>query len=73
VTDYGLDDQGLILGREKDCIQTSSGAHPASYPVDSRGLSPAVTYHSMKLATHFFLVPRLRMHIPVCFHGVMLG
>jgi hypothetical protein len=27
-SDYGLDDQVLILG-----IQTSSGAHPASYPV----------------------------------------
>jgi hypothetical protein len=40
---YGLDGQGLIPFRDKSflhSIQTSSGAHPASYPVGTGVLSP---------------------------------
>jgi hypothetical protein len=43
---YRLDDQSLIPGRGKDifslchCIQTNSGAHPASYPMGTRGSFP---------------------------------
>jgi len=49
-----------ILGRGNDgisylrnCVQTGSGAHAASYTVGSGGV---------KLTTHFHLVSRLRMH-----------
>jgi hypothetical protein len=37
VTGYGLDDQGLILGRNTALPRTDSGAHLSSYPVDIRG------------------------------------
>jgi hypothetical protein len=44
---YGLDDWCSIPGRCSDgifslhhCIQMGSGAHPASYPVDSGGYYP---------------------------------
>jgi hypothetical protein len=43
---YGLGDQGLILDRGQGffslchCMQTSSGAHPASYTVGTRGSFP---------------------------------
>jgi hypothetical protein len=38
VSDYGLDDRASIPGRAKDfssilCVQTGSGAHPASCPM----------------------------------------
>jgi hypothetical protein len=37
-------------------VQTSSGAHPASYPMGTRGSFPG-----MKLTTHIHLVPRSRL------------
>jgi hypothetical protein len=47
VSDYGLDD-GAIEVRSptgadfssSPCVQTSSGAHPASYPMGTRGSFP---------------------------------
>jgi len=47
MTGYGLDDWGsgvsfLVEARNFSlhCVQTRSGAHPASYPVDTRGYFP---------------------------------
>jgi hypothetical protein len=45
VSDYGLDDWGSIPGRAEDfssslCVQTVSGAHPASYPMGTGGPFP---------------------------------
>jgi hypothetical protein len=45
VTDYGLDDRGSILGRGREfssspCVQTGSGAHPASCPMGTAGSFP---------------------------------
>jgi hypothetical protein len=42
MSDYGLDDRGSIPGRSKGfsfrlCVQTSSEAHPVSYPMGTRG------------------------------------
>jgi hypothetical protein len=42
VSDYGLDDRGSIPGGGKDlsyslCVQTGSGAHPASCTMDTGG------------------------------------
>jgi hypothetical protein len=40
VTDYGLDDQGVGVGQEfclLHAIQTTSGVHPTSYPMGTRG------------------------------------
>jgi hypothetical protein len=38
VSDYGLDERGSIPDKAEDfssrlCVQTGSGAHPASYPM----------------------------------------
>jgi hypothetical protein len=46
VSDYGLDDRGSIPDRGRGfflylCIQTGSGAHPASYPMGTGGPFPA--------------------------------
>jgi hypothetical protein len=46
-SEYRLDDWGLVPGRGKDfscnlCVQTSSEAHPASYPVGTGGPLPGV-------------------------------
>jgi len=43
-------------------ITTGSGAHPASYPVDTSTLSPEVNGWGMKLTTHLCLVPSLRTY-----------
>jgi hypothetical protein len=45
VSDYGLDDQVRSPTVAEDfssspCVQTGSGAHPASYPMDTGGLFP---------------------------------
>jgi hypothetical protein len=39
-----------------------SGPRPASYLVDTDALSPGVSSRDMKLTTHFYLVPRMRMY-----------
>jgi hypothetical protein len=46
-TGYGLDDRGSITVGDWDFplrhhVQTGSGAHPASYPVDTEGSFPGV-------------------------------
>jgi hypothetical protein len=38
VSDYGLDDRGSIPGSL--CVQTGSGAHPASCPMGTGGPFP---------------------------------
>jgi hypothetical protein len=44
------------------CVQTGSGAHPASYPMGTEGLSPGVKRGwGVTLTTHPHLVPRLIM------------
>jgi hypothetical protein len=45
VSDYGLDSRGSIPDRAKDsssnlCVQTGSGAHPASYTMGTGGSFP---------------------------------
>jgi hypothetical protein len=45
VSDYGLDDRGSIPDRGRGffsspCVQTSSGAHPASYSMGTGGSFP---------------------------------
>jgi hypothetical protein len=50
VSDYGLDDRAIVVRfpvGAKDfssslCVQTGSGAHPASYTMGTGGLSPGV-------------------------------
>jgi hypothetical protein len=50
-------------------VQTTSGAHPASYTISTR-----VLFAGLKLATHLHLVTSSRMvelylHSPTCLHG----
>jgi hypothetical protein len=45
VSDYGLDDRGSIPDRGREfffspCVQTGSGAYPASYPMGTGGPIP---------------------------------
>jgi hypothetical protein len=47
VSDYGLDDRAIEVRSptgadfsSSPCVQTGSGAHPASYPMVTGGLSP---------------------------------
>jgi hypothetical protein len=45
VSDYGLDDRDSIPDGAEDfssspCVQTGSGAHPASYPMGTGGPFP---------------------------------
>jgi hypothetical protein len=47
VFDYRLDDRGSISSRGKSvscrlCVQTTSDAHPASYPMGTEGSFPEV-------------------------------
>jgi hypothetical protein len=39
-------------------VQNGSGAHPASYPMGTRGSFPGVKRPGVKLTTHLHLVPR---------------
>jgi hypothetical protein len=84
VSDYGLDDRAMEVRspREADfssspCVQTGSGAHPASYPMGTLGSFPGGRARPGRdLTTHPHLVPRLRMSRsytscpPMCLHGV---
>jgi hypothetical protein len=57
------------------CVQTGSGAHTASYPMDTRGSFPGgVKQLRCELTTHLHLVPRSRMHgaIPSLPHAFMV-
>jgi hypothetical protein len=69
-SDYGLHDWAIkvrSLAEAKDissslCVQTSSAAHPAYCPLDTRGPSPGLKCgRGMTLTTHPHLVPRSRM------------
>jgi hypothetical protein len=66
VSDYGLDCQGSIPERGRGfasnlCIQTGSGAHPASYTMGTGGSFPVVKRsRGLMLTIHPLLVPRLR-------------
>jgi hypothetical protein len=42
-------------------VQTGSGTHPASYPMDTECSFPWVKRLYMKLTTHLHLVPKSRM------------
>jgi hypothetical protein len=85
VSDYGLDDRAIEVrsptGAEDfssiPCVQTGSGAHPASYPMGTGGLYPgAKRGRGVTLTTHPHLVPRLSMSKSytsspsMCHHGV---
>jgi hypothetical protein len=67
VTDYGLDDRAIEVrsptGAEdfssSPCVQTGSGAHPASYPMGTSGTFPGGKARPGRDACH--LVPRLSM------------
>jgi hypothetical protein len=70
VSDYGLEDRAIEVrsptGAEdfssSPCVQTGSGAHPASYPMGTGVLSPGVKRgRGVTLTTHPHLVPRLSM------------
>jgi hypothetical protein len=64
---YGLGDRGLIPGRGEIIfplvsVQTGSGAHPSSCPMDTGDPFPGVKRgRSVTLTTHLHLVPRSRM------------
>jgi hypothetical protein len=63
----------------QDHDQTGSGAHPASYPMGTRGSSlRGWSGRGVKLTTHLLLVPRWRMRgtvppFPIGLHGMMLS
>jgi hypothetical protein len=64
VFDYRLDDWGSTPAETKDfssslCVQTSSEAHPASYPMGTEVLSRGVKRgRGVTLTTHLHLVPK---------------
>jgi hypothetical protein len=70
MSDYGLDDRAIgvrLPAGAKDfssslCVQTSSGAHPASCPMGTGVISPGVKARPGRDADHSpHLVPRSRM------------
>jgi hypothetical protein len=67
ISDYRLDHRGSIPAEAKEfssslCVQTSSGAHPASLPRGTGGPFPGVKRGwGVKLTIHLHLVPRSRM------------
>jgi hypothetical protein len=67
VSDYRLEDRGSIPAEAKDfssslCVQTSSEAHPAAYPMGTGGsLAGVQRGRGVMLTTHPSLVPRSRM------------
>jgi hypothetical protein len=74
LSDYGLDDQAIedrSPAGAKDfssslCVQTGSGAHPATCTMGTGGTFPgAKRSRSMKLTTHPHLVPRSRATLPL--------
>jgi hypothetical protein len=85
VSDYGLDDRaiGVLYPTEaKDfscslCVQTGSGAHPASCTMGIEGTFPGAKHgRGVTLTTHPHLAPRSRMSRsyisspPKRYHGV---
>jgi hypothetical protein len=58
-------------------IQTGSGTHTASYPMNTGHLSPGVKRPGRE-GDHLQLVQRLRvvepyLHSPICLHGIVLN
>jgi hypothetical protein len=84
VSDYGLDDRAIEVrspAEERDvssnlCVQTGSGAHPASCTMVTGVLSQGVNRsRGVTLTTHPHLVPKSRMsrsctssvhHVSIC-------
>jgi hypothetical protein len=89
VSDCRLDEGVRSLAAEKDfffsslCVQTSSDAHPAPYPVSTSGPFPGIKRGlRVTLTTHPHLVPRSRISRtyicspPWCLHdssGIAFG
>jgi hypothetical protein len=84
VSDYRLDNRASGIGSPAEaegfssslCVQTSSEAHPVSYPVGTFVLSSGVKRgRAVTLTTHLHLEPRLRMSrsytssLACCLHG----
>jgi hypothetical protein len=85
VSDYGLDDREIEVrsttGAEdfssSPCVQTGSGAHPASYPMGTGSPFPGGKARPGRDANHsLHLVPRLSMSrsytssLPMRLHGM---
>jgi hypothetical protein len=82
VSDYGLDDRGSIPDRAEafsfiPCVQTGSGAHPASYPVGTGGPFPGGKARPGRDADHsppsrddFKYEQELYLLSPMRLHGV---
>jgi hypothetical protein len=66
VSDYRLDYRGSIPPETKDissslCVQTTSEAHQAAYPVGTGVFSPGVKRgRCLTLITHPHLVPKIK-------------
>jgi len=76
---YGLDDRDSILGRGRDFsfrhrVQTDSGAHPDSCPVDTGNSSP----EGQRPRREADISPPSSAEVnsrsyPICLHGVVLA
>jgi hypothetical protein len=88
VLGYGLDDWGSRVQFAAGAgnfshhhMQNSSGDHPASYPMSTRGSFPGGggTNQGVKLTTHLLLVPRSKNEwsytsiLPIHLHGMVIG
>jgi hypothetical protein len=67
MTDYRLDDRGSIPAKNIHVslhldVQIGSGVHSILCPMGNGGSPLGKAAGGVKLATHFHLVPRLRMH-----------
>jgi hypothetical protein len=73
-TGYGLDDRMVGVRFPagagnfflRHCIQTSSGVHPASYPMGTRGSFPGGgggSGRGVNLTSHLNLVPTLKLYL----------
>jgi hypothetical protein len=78
---YGLDDRGSRVRFPAGAgnfslhhrVQNGTGAHPASYPMGTRGSFPGgKSSRGVKLTTHLHLVPKSK-NPPIRLHGVVLS
>jgi hypothetical protein len=66
VRGYRLDDRATMVRSSSLCVQTSSEAHPVSYPMSSGGPFPGSKARPGRDADHSpHLVPRSRMSSPL--------
>jgi hypothetical protein len=75
VSDYGLNDRALIPSRGKGfssslCIQTSSGAHQASYPMGTRGKAQLGCDADHSPPSSVEVKEELYLLCPNCLHGM---